>query len=235
VVKLDEDGKQWEVSFVPNLTSGSHAFRVIVDGFGAQRGFEYVTVTVGFSVGGRTLYESDFVSPDARVALLIAAEGESGVGDISVELDGVGVGVAFERLSETEWVGELDLGSSGVGPGEHTLVVRVGEWQESRRFRISEDLGLVDVSVFPNPFSRQTYFYYTLLREAREVRLMVFTVMGRKIVEEEMSGFAGYNQHVWDGRDAGGDEVANGTYIYRVVVGWAEGRREFTGRLVKLD
>jgi hypothetical protein len=235
VVRKDSEGKHWEVAFTPDLAAGSHVFKVSVGGFEARRTFIFSDVRFAILVGGRNLFDNDFVASDAVAEISVASASELGVGDISVELDGVGVGVAFERLSETEWLGELDLGSSGVGPGEHTLVVRVGELEESRRFRISEDLGLVDVSVFPNPFSRQTYFYYTLLREAREVRLMIFTVRGRKIVEEEMSGYAGYNQHVWDGRDAGGDEVANGTYIYRVVVEWAEGRREFTGRLVKLD
>jgi flagellar hook assembly protein FlgD len=115
------------------------------------------------------------------------------------------------------------------------LTVSVGSMGESRRFRISDDLALVDVSVFPNPFSIHTYFYYTLTQEVTWVRLAIFTVSGRKILEDDLRTFAGYNQHLWDGRDSARDLVANGTYIYKITVESAAGRREFTGRLVKLD
>jgi flagellar hook assembly protein FlgD len=54
-----------------------------------------------------------------------------------------------------------------------------------------------------------------------EVRIRVFTIAGRKInelVRDAGSLRVGYNRVYWDGRDADGDEIANGYYLYEVLV-----------------
>ena len=92
-----------------------------------------------------------------------------------------------------------------------------------------------DVSVFPNPFSGETYFFYTLSRGAREVDLSIYTVSGRLIFEGDMPATTGYNQYLWDGRDMALDRVANGTYLYRIVAKAGSRERESTGWVVKIE
>jgi hypothetical protein len=236
LVKQDAGGKVWEMSLVPSLEGGEHTFAVSVSGFAAGRSFRFMPARVEILADGRNLYENDFVTADATLEIKITtASGTSGQ-DLGVDLDSAPYTVLFEPdTSQTEWTGVIALGPVGLVPGAHELAVTVHGFGTTRNFRISESLGLVDVSVFPNPFSGDTYFFYTLTEEAREARLSIYTVSGRKIFVADVGAFPGYNQYRWDGRDERGDRLANGTYIYKLVVRGGGLEREAVGRVVKLD
>lgn len=71
---------------------------------------------------------------------------------------------------------------------------------------------------YPNPFNPTTEIKYGL-PEASHVTLTVFTVTGQKIrTIVDTRKRAGYHNARWDGKDAFGDEVASGLYIYRIHV-----------------
>jgi hypothetical protein len=68
---------------------------------------------------------------------------------------------------------------------------------------------------YPNPFNPGTEIRYEL-PHAGHVSLVIFNIAGQTIhtlVDE--SKLAGYHSILWDGRDAAGNEVASGIYIYR--------------------
>ena len=54
--------------------------------------------------------------------------------------------------------------------------------------------------------------------------MTIFTLSGRKIWSAEGPARANDNAIAWDGRDADGDAVANGVYLYKLEVRTAEGR-----------
>jgi flagellar hook assembly protein FlgD len=93
---------------------------------------------------------------------------------------------------------------------EHTMTVNV--LKESR---------VLQPYNFPNPFSKETHFTFTLTGEQppEELRIRIFTVAGRK-VRELIVGQAGLqvgiNRIPWDGRHDDGDEIANGYYFYQI-------------------
>jgi len=70
---------------------------------------------------------------------------------------------------------------------------------------------------YPNPFNPTTVIKYALPHEAR-VRLDIFNVLGQKVItlvnETQSTGFYSIE---WNGRDGGGQTVASGIYIYRIV------------------
>lgn len=77
---------------------------------------------------------------------------------------------------------------------------------------------------FPNPFNPTTEIRFTLA-EAGPVRLSVFNPLGQEVrVLAEGALPAGSHQVTWDGRDASGQAVATGTYLYQLSVG----ERSFT-------
>ncbi len=102
-------------------------------------------------------------------------------------------------------------------------------------FMVSDVLQLLDVSVYPSPFPRETHFYYTLSQDARDVKLEIYTVSGRKIFDAGLPTAAGYNEYRWDGRDVAGDRIANGTYLYKIVAKTGSREKEFTGWVVKIE
>ena len=69
----------------------------------------------------------------------------------------------------------------------------------------------------PNPFTRETTIAYDLAH-ATEVDLAIYDVSGRLVRRLRSNTTEGPGRHeaLWDGRDTGGNEVAAGTYIYRL-------------------
>ena len=77
---------------------------------------------------------------------------------------------------------------------------------------------------YPNPFNPAVVLPLDLAKDAVEVSLMVYDVLGRRVrqVWQRPLG-AGSHRFVWDGRDEAGKAVATGVYIYQVEV---DGRAE---------
>jgi flagellar hook assembly protein FlgD len=49
-------------------------------------------------------------------------------------------------------------------------------------------------------------------------KLKIFTVAGRVIKTINVNLSIGYNQIYWDGKDADGDYIANGVYLYKLII-----------------
>jgi hypothetical protein len=68
----------------------------------------------------------------------------------------------------------------------------------------------------PNPFNPRTRLNFELPRQAR-VRMDVFDVSGRQVATLlDASRPAGPGWVEWDGRDAHGNAVSSGVYLYRL-------------------
>lgn len=78
-------------------------------------------------------------------------------------------------------------------------------------------LSLTEVWNYPNPFSDNTSFTFTLNTEA-DVKISIYTIAGRLIKSiENVMARPGFNQIPWDGLDEDGDTLANGVYLYKIV------------------
>lgn len=98
----------------------------------------------------------------------------------------------------------------------------------------TDDLIVENVLNYPNPFMDNTTFTFVLNSEA-DIEIKVFSIAGRLVTElEPFLGQFGFNMREWDGRDQDGDELANGTYLYRLKAKNTEGSSEFIGKLVKM-
>lgn len=106
--------------------------------------------------------------------------------------------------------------------GKHDLAVEAWDGGNNRSLTVitiqvsmEEDLDVVDLFNYPNPFQNHTDFVYTLSVPA-EVTITLFTLNGVKIVTLYSIGTQGpgFQRLPWDGADAFGDQIANGTYLY---------------------
>ena len=78
---------------------------------------------------------------------------------------------------------------------------------------------------YPNPFTTQTRFVFTLTgsRVPEFFKIQIMTVSGKvvkEIYKAELGNIhIGHNitDYAWDGTDQYGDKLANGLYLYRVV------------------
>jgi flagellar hook assembly protein FlgD len=104
----------------------------------------------------------------------------------------------------------------------------------------SSDLAIYDLLNYPNPMSHSTTFYFTLTQPTERFSLEIFTTAGRKIWTSDHFGLTADSYPndavsvVWDGRDADGDRVATGVYIYKASAtsSRSDGEVELFGKVV---
>ncbi len=88
------------------------------------------------------------------------------------------------------------------------------------QFNVSNQLQILNAMNYPNPFSDETYFTFLLTQIPEEVKIRIFTVAGRLIKEIKLNDKmkVNFNTIFWDGRDEDGNLVANGVYLYKIIV-----------------
>ncbi|HWQ81221.1 MAG TPA: C25 family cysteine peptidase [Ignavibacteria bacterium] len=85
---------------------------------------------------------------------------------------------------------------------------------------VNPELKIVDLKNYPNPMKNETLFLVNLSGEhpPSAAKIKIFTVAGRVIQTINANLSIGYNQIFWDGRDADGDYIANGVYLYKLII-----------------
>ncbi len=132
---------------------------------------------------------------------------------------------SFMYLPGSYQAGSASMHLPDLSVGEHNLKVKA--WDSANNsslkevdFRVKADGGLQisELLCYPNPVVDGCEFSYVLSEEAEGVALKVFTLSGIKIYEvANLPGVEGYNEGIhWDGRDADGDRIANGVYIFQL-------------------
>jgi hypothetical protein len=101
--------------------------------------------------------------------------------------------------------------------------------------RSSDQLAVVDVMNYPNPFKTSTAFTFRHNQAVPvNATVKIYTVAGRLIQTVEQFGISEpFARIPWDGRDRDGDELANGVYLYKLIVRTVDGRftSEVLGKL----
>lgn len=109
-------------------------------------------------------------------------------------------------------------------------------------FEVVNESTITNFYPYPNPFSNSVRFVFTLTGNQipDNVKIQIFTVSGRlvrEITKDEIGTIRiGNNitEYAWDGKDEFGDQLANGTYLYRVQIAHS-GDADFNLRGTKGD
>lgn len=90
----------------------------------------------------------------------------------------------------------------------------------------SDKLSITDVMNYPNPFSKGTAFTFRQNQLVPlDIAIKIYTLAGRLI--QTLEAFSPGEPFVslpWDGRDRDGDILANGVYLYKVLVKTRDGK-----------
>ncbi|WP_052739168.1 C25 family cysteine peptidase [Pontibacter korlensis] len=93
-------------------------------------------------------------------------------------------------------------------------------------FEVVSESSISNFYPFPNPFSTKTNFIFTVTGSTipEHIKIQILTITGKvvkEIMKEELGPLRiGNNktEYAWDGTDMYGDKLANGVYLYRVVM-----------------
>ncbi len=104
--------------------------------------------------------------------------------------------------------------------------------------RGTNELALENIYNYPNPMQDKTSFIFQHNYDSPlSAEIRIYTVTGRLIKELNKTNITDKFVNVdWDGLDSDGDSIANGTYIYKVIIQTDDGNfsRTTTGKLAKL-
>lgn len=106
-----------------------------------------------------------------------------------------------------------------------------------RKFTVKNELQLLNAYNYPNPFKDDTYFTFKLTQIPDELKIIIYTIAGRKIKEIKLNSTElkyDFNRIFWDGRDQDGDLTANGVYLYKIISQKGSEKTELTQKLAIL-
>ncbi|MEO8513339.1 MAG: interleukin-like EMT inducer domain-containing protein, partial [Ignavibacteria bacterium] len=85
---------------------------------------------------------------------------------------------------------------------------------------ISYDFAVRNLFNYPNPMQGETYFTFDLFApdSPQSCVIKIFTVAGRLIKDVNSPAHVGFNQIYWDGKDNDGETIANGIYLYKLIL-----------------
>ncbi len=104
----------------------------------------------------------------------------------------------------------------------------------SKSFVVQSKPKILDVYNYPNPMTNDTYFTFKLTQVPDEIRIRIFTIAGRMIKELKLNNSELHydlNKIYWDGRDTDGDQIANGTYLYKIIMDMGGKKQTVTKKL----
>ncbi len=188
------------------------------------------------------VHSQDFRSGDVvpqDPTLIVELMDESGINTSTI---GIGHNLeavlsADQRVIDlsNDYKGNLDTYQSGravrtltdLPDGRQSLRVRAWDIHNNSstaevdfEVRSGGEADLFHVVNYPNPFSRTTAFTMQRISSAPvDIRIRIYTVAGRMIKEiESWSITDRFVSIPWDGRDREGNEIANGVYLYKVIM-----------------
>lgn len=182
------------------------------------------------------IFDGDYISADPNIKIELSDESILPVNDtsaVSIYLDGIRLNyfnnsTLSYNFSETNPKILIDF-NPHLSDGDHELKVTAKNIYNNdidnvdyvKTFKVSSKSELLNVYNYPNPFSDETYFTFKLTQIPDELRIKIFTLAGRLLreitkIESELN--YDFNRIYWDGRDEDGDLIANGVYLYKVIL-----------------
>lgn len=132
--------------------------------------------------------------------------------------------------------GEVRIRLSDLPPDMHTITIRAWDVynnssENSADFVVTNNAGLVirNLLNYPNPFINHTNFHFDHNKPgmALNLTITVMTLSG-KVVKTFTRAYGSADSHIgdieWDGKDAYGDELSRGVYIYKLNIRSADGK-----------
>ncbi len=216
---LSTDQRAWVLTYETSVQEGEYdvVFRAVDSN---QRVTEFVLsvrINVDVTFDGETVPPGGYVSPNPEIRIEITTPLAVADSSLLVSIDDIPIDHdSLFQVNGNLWVVSL---TPSLGSGNHVLKVSVLGQTKTYSFDVDTGFRILDLLNYPNPFRGRTGFYYDLTDNADNVQVEIFTVTGKRIrTIRGLSARAGYNENpdMWDGRDADGDQIANGVYIYRL-------------------
>jgi len=241
--------------FSDNFTEGSgFTDRFVLNGIDTSAITDTTGPVIKPYVDSRNFRSGDVVNQNTKIiADLFDVSGINLTGQIGHKLEAIlndnennKIDLTSHYNSDTSYqFGSLEYPLQNLADGNYKLKIRAWDTYNNLsesviNFTVKSTAQLFVDKVFnyPNPFKDFTSFTFQHnLDSPINIRIKIYTVGGRLIKEITRTNMPDKNVIVeWDGRDNDGDNIANGTYIYKVTIKTDDGKynNTSTGVIAKL-
>lgn len=198
---------------------------------------------------GKYIVNGDIVSPEPNIVIRLKDDNsflkKTDTVGLDIQLKRPCEGCDFERIhfsdpsinfmgaSETADL-EVSYTPEALEDGIYSLSAQArdqsgnsaGEEPYLVEFEVISESSITHFYPYPNPFSTQTRFVFTLTGDQipEKLKIQIMTISGRVVKEINQNEIGpiqiGHNmtEYAWDGTDEFGDQLANGVYFYRVLM-----------------
>ncbi len=188
------------------------------------------TASVSYTFDGNNIYDGDYVSPNPEILFKLNYGFQYPFRDttkVNIVLDGQKIyyagmdSIVYDTINRQVFYKIRPK----LKDGEHYLTINgndlVNETSDLQKtFIVSNELQVLSLYNYPNPFNSSTYFTFNLTQIPEELRIKIYSVAGRLLKEINVSVSElrnNFNRIYWDGRDEDGDLLANGVYLYKII------------------
>lgn len=182
-----------------------------------------VRTPIRYFANGVEIVNNVFVASSALLRAEVTSPIPLTADSLELWLDGAPISSSKTQTDAAgrKWTLESLSGNRSEGP--HTIQVafngRTAGFDQAT-FQITSEFTLRGIAVVDSRVLASgcggSVFQYELSADARDVRLMVYTVAGRRVASIPLPGQAGFNVYCWNGRDSEGHEAAIGLYLFRI-------------------
>ena len=189
----------------------------------------------------------DIVSPDPTIRVSLKDENktiliqDSSLFEVSVKypngdtksFDPNDPDVIFTPASDAKNLASFEIQQTFPQDGMHELIVqgkdasgnKSGKNELKIEFQVIHALTRANVVPYPNPFTTSTRFLYTITGRVPTIfKIQILTLDGSIVKEidlsirESLKIGTHLTDYSWDGTDNFNDQLANGIYLYRVIM-----------------
>ncbi|UOQ77805.1 C25 family cysteine peptidase [Hymenobacter sp. 5516J-16] len=175
-----------------------------------------------------------------RSAFIVTLTRPNATASVPVDLNAAGITFVADSAQGTARLEYQPGKATPLPDGVYTLEVQgrdgSGNLAASEPYRITFEVisntSITNVFPYPNPVISKTKFVFTLTGSTvpRNMKIQIVSLTGRVVKEIMMADLGplrignNVSEYAWDGTDDYGDRLANGTYLYRVVLDDPEGQ-----------
>ncbi len=241
--------------FSNSLSEGSgYSNRFKLNGLDSTAPNDTTGPAISLFMDSRNFRSGDYVNQNTKIiADLFDVSGINLTGAIGHKIESIINNDENNKIDLTSYYntvsgyqyGSLEYPLTGLADGNYTIKLKAWDTynnfsEVSINFNVKSDQALSVNNVFnyPNPMTDATAFTFQHNFDLPlSAEIDIYTVAGRKIkVLKRTNIMDKFVSIEWDGKDDDGDYIANGTYIYKLIVKTDDGSysKVHTGKLAKL-
>lgn len=237
-----------------NSDGSGYTNKFILNGIDSNAAVDTTGPEISIFLGDRNFRSGDYVNQNTKIiADFFDENGMNLTGTIGHKIEAIINNNENSKIDLTPFYnstsgyqyGSLEYSISNLSDGNYNLKIRawdtynnVNESQVDFNVISNKELSIENIYNFPNPMKELTSFIFQHNVDVPlSVNIKIYTVSGRLIKELNNENITDKFVKIdWDGKDADGDAIANGTYLYRLVVKSQDGslNSNSTGKLAVL-